>query len=68
LGTDSLESTIYEKLIVFLCNQKEQNEKLEKDTMWTARKLGLSAGQEDRMRTAFQQVEQVRLPKSGSSE
>jgi hypothetical protein len=39
--------------------ERVQNEELEKDTMWTARKLGLSAGQEDRMRAAFQQVEQA---------
>lgn len=39
--------------------ERVQSEELEKDTMWTARKLGLSAGQEDRMRAAFQQVEQA---------
>jgi len=56
LGADN--SKVYREQ-VNAAFERVQNEELEKDTMWTARKLGLSAGQEDRMRAAFQKVEQA---------
>lgn len=39
--------------------ERFRNEELEKDTVWMARRLGLSPEQEGRMRTAFEDVERT---------
>jgi hypothetical protein len=39
--------------------ERVRNEELEKNTLWMARKLGLSADQESRMRATFEDVERM---------
>lgn len=39
--------------------ERVRNEELERDTVWMARKLGLSTEQEERMRAAFDEVERA---------